>query len=97
MYVRTFLLLVIAPIHLPNETYSQSPDVKTLTLDDAKRIVSAAEQRAREDDWNVVIAIQKARTAVFYPDYAIHIPVRYWEKHLEQEEYHRKIWLSALI
>jgi glc operon protein GlcG len=62
-----------------------------LTLDDAKRIADAAEERARQNNWNVVItivdggghlillrridgvqtasidiAIQKARTAVFY-------------------------------
>lgn len=92
MYTRWFIVCIISIVML---SFFSLQSVETnggsLTLEDAQRIVDAAEQRAREDNWNVVIAIvdggghlialrrmdgvqtasidiaiQKARTAVFY-------------------------------
>ncbi len=76
---------------LPVNTHARQADTKMLTLEDAKRIADAAEIRANQDNWTVVIAVvdegghllllrrldgtqigsveiamQKAKTAVFY-------------------------------
>lgn len=92
MYNRYFTLCFISIFALSFlSLQSMETNGEYLTLEDAQRIVDAAEQRAREDNWNVVIAlvdggghlislrridgvqtasidiaIQKARTAVFY-------------------------------
>ena len=92
MYTRWFIFYIISIVALSFfSLQSMETNGGSLTLEDAQRIVDAAEQRAREDNWNVVIAIvdggghlitlrrmdgvqtasidiaiQKARTAVFY-------------------------------
>jgi glc operon protein GlcG len=48
----TFLLLILTA-----DLFAQDNSVRVLTLDDAKRIADAAEARAMEDDWTVVITI----------------------------------------
>ena len=58
MDTRWFILCIISIVTL---SFFSLQSVETnggsLTLEDAQRIVDAAEQRAREDNWNVVIAI----------------------------------------
>jgi glc operon protein GlcG len=48
----TFSLLILTA-----DLFAQDNSVRVLTLDDAKRIADAAEARAMEDDWTVVITI----------------------------------------
>jgi uncharacterized protein GlcG (DUF336 family) len=51
-------LLIAAMMSYPN--YLQAQSGKMLTLADAEKISNAAEARARQDNWNVVIAIMDA-------------------------------------
>lgn len=56
----TAALLAAPPIHAEPENAGNATPVRMirqLTLDDAQRIADAAQKRAAEDDWNVVIAV----------------------------------------
>ncbi len=91
MIKRLSFIIIIAIVFYSSGVFGQSQATKTLALEKAQLIADAAEQRAREDNWNVVIAIvdqgghlvvlrridgvqtasidiaiEKARTAVFY-------------------------------
>jgi len=91
MYKRLLFILIITFVCTSFGVHAQTHNVQKLTLEEAQQIADAAEQRAREDNWNVVIAIvdqgghlitlrridgvqtasidiaiEKARTAVFY-------------------------------
>ena len=58
MYTRWFIFCIISILALSFfSLQSMETNGGSLTLEDAQRIVNAAEQRAREDNWNVVIAI----------------------------------------
>lgn len=46
-------------LFLPN-VYSQSIEQKVLTLEEAQLMMAAAEKRAKQDNWNVVISIVDA-------------------------------------
>lgn len=48
-----FLLIFLFPIF----SFAQNHTQPYLNMEDAKRIVDACEERAKEDNWNVVIAI----------------------------------------
>ncbi len=48
---------VISLLIIPVESYAQQDMTKKLTLEDATRIADAAEERANQDDWTVVIAV----------------------------------------
>ncbi len=41
----------------PDFSYARQSDTKMLTLDDARRIADAAQLRAEQDNWTVVIAV----------------------------------------
>jgi glc operon protein GlcG len=54
-------IIVLAVVFLPTQSLSaQLRDTKALTLAGAKRMADAAEARAQQDNWNVVIAIVDA-------------------------------------
>lgn len=42
---------------IPADSFAQQESAKVLTLEEAKRIADAAEERARQDDWTVVITV----------------------------------------
>jgi glc operon protein GlcG len=91
MLKETMILVLALFLLLPAGAFAQQTETRMLTLEDAKRIADAAEVRAMQDNWTVVIAvvdegghllllrrldgtqvgsvdiaIQKAKTAVFY-------------------------------
>ncbi|CAN5392166.1 heme-binding protein [soil metagenome] len=55
-----FFLFLIVFLFNSFESMSQMADTKVLGLADAVRITDAAEKRARQDKWNVVIAVVDA-------------------------------------
>ncbi len=91
MIKRLSFIIIIVIVLSSSGILGQMQVTNTLTLEKAQRVADAAEQRAREENWNVVIAIvdqgghlivlrridgvqtasieiaiEKARTAVFY-------------------------------
>ncbi len=54
------LLVFLIFLMVSFDSFAQLADAKGLTLADALRISDAAEKRARQDNWNVVIAIVDA-------------------------------------
>lgn len=53
-------LFILALILLPFFSFAQTPMQPYLTLEDAKRISDAAEARAKQDNWTVVIVVMDA-------------------------------------
>lgn len=53
-------LLILALVLLPFFSFAQTPTQPYLTLEDAKRISDAAEARAKQDNWTVVIVVMDA-------------------------------------
>lgn len=53
-------LLILALVLLPFFSFAQTSMQPYLTLDDAKRISDAAEARAKQDNWTVVIVVMDA-------------------------------------
>ncbi|REL24528.1 heme-binding protein [Rhodohalobacter sp. SW132] len=51
------IILAVSLLLIPVDLYSQDTSVRVLSLEDAKRIANAAEARAMEDNWTVVITI----------------------------------------
>ncbi|TVQ07493.1 MAG: heme-binding protein [Balneolaceae bacterium] len=91
MWKTTMILVITLLFMLPDYTFARQSETMMLTLDDATRIADAAQARAEQDNWTVVIAvvdegghllllrrldgtqlgsveiaIQKAKTAVYY-------------------------------
>jgi glc operon protein GlcG len=57
MRTRIFLLLLLTFFFFASKGQAQTAEGRILTLADAQRIADAAEKRARQDNWTVVIAI----------------------------------------
>ena len=53
-------LLILALVLLPFFSFAQAPMQPYLTMEDAKRISDAAETRAKQDNWTVVIVVMDA-------------------------------------
>ena len=53
------LLIIILPV-FDQEAFSQGIEQKVLTLAEAQLIVKSAEERAKQDKWNVVISVVDA-------------------------------------
>ncbi len=53
-------LLILALVLIPFFSFSQTPTQPYLNLEDAKRISDAAETRAKQDNWTVVIVVMDA-------------------------------------
>lgn len=53
MILFTFALIIA----IPADIFAQQTETRMLTLEDAKRIADAAEVRANQDNWTVVIAV----------------------------------------
>jgi glc operon protein GlcG len=53
----TSLIFLIALMYIPFSLQAQMADTKILGLEEAERIVDAAQARAVEDNWNVVIVV----------------------------------------
>jgi glc operon protein GlcG len=51
------MILAVSLLLIPVDLFSQDTTVRVLSLEDAKRIADAAEARAMEDNWTVVITI----------------------------------------
>lgn len=51
------MILAVSLLLIPVDLFSQDTTVRVLSLEDAKRIADAAEERAMEDNWTVVITI----------------------------------------
>jgi len=51
------MLLLTVLLLLPVFTFAQGTHKPVLTLEDAKRMADAAEAKAKQENWNVVIAI----------------------------------------
>ncbi len=50
-------LIIFVVVSAPVKVVGQSSKTQGLSLEDAKRVIAAAEQRARQDRWNVVIVL----------------------------------------
>ena len=57
MQFRSMLLLVVLFISVSYQAISQSLQQKVLSLEEAETMIKAAQARASQDNWNVVIAI----------------------------------------
>lgn len=53
--MKSAIFFLLLSVLLNQEGYAQVPS--SLTLEDAQQISDAAEQKARENNWNVVIAV----------------------------------------
>jgi glc operon protein GlcG len=51
------IIFAVSLLLIPVDLFSQDTTVRVLTLEDATRIADAAEARAMEDNWTVVITI----------------------------------------
>jgi glc operon protein GlcG len=51
------MILAVSLLLIPVDLFSQDTTVRVLSLEDAKKIADAAEARAMEDNWTVVITI----------------------------------------
>jgi len=51
------IIFAVSLLLIPVDLFSQDTTVRVLTLEDATRIADAAEERAMEDNWTVVITI----------------------------------------
>jgi glc operon protein GlcG len=60
MISRIAVVLITVLFLIPADTFAQPSATDVLTLEDAKRIADAAEERANQDNWTVVISIVDA-------------------------------------